>query len=131
MAEATSRIRRLIADELGTCHDEDVEKRLTEIQALAESAFENDSTRQVFAVLGNDTRYRLARALAASGDELCVCELEQLVDVSDSAVSHALSDLVDAGIVHRRKEGNWRYYRTTELATSLFETADRQGATNE
>ena len=130
MAEATSRIHRLITDELGSCRDEDVERRLAEIHALAETAFENDPTRQIFAVLGNETRYRLARALAVSGEEMCVCELEQLVDVSDSAVSHALSDLVEAGIVHRRKAGNWRYYRTTELAETIFETADRQEATN-
>lgn len=131
MPEATRRIRRLISNELGDCVDEDVEKRMAEIEELADRAFGNDATREVFAVLGNETRYRLARALATSEEERCVCELEPLVEVSNSAVSHALSDLVDADLVHRRKEGNWRYYRTTELATSLFETADQQVATDE
>ncbi len=123
MAEATTRIRRLIADELGDCCDEDVEQRLDELQALAETAFRNDGMRPIFAVLGNETRYRITRALAVADEELCVCELEPLVDVSESAVSHALSDLVDAGLITRRKEGNWRYYTTTDLAESLFETA--------
>lgn len=123
MAKATTRIRRLIADELGDCCDEDVEQRLDELQALAETAFRNDGMRPIFAALGNETRYRIARALAVADDELCVCELEPLVDVSESAVSHALSDLVDAGLIMRRKEGNWRYYTTTALAESLFETA--------
>ncbi len=125
MAESSARIRRLIADELGECCNEDVDRRLEELDALADAAFEDDRTRKVFAVLGNETRYRLARALAVSDGELCVCELEPLVDVSESAVSHALSALVDAGLVTRRKEGNWRYYRSTDLAERLFATADR------
>ncbi|WP_323192061.1 metalloregulator ArsR/SmtB family transcription factor [Halostella sp. PRR32] len=124
MAERT-RIRRLIADELGDCCDEDVEQRLDELQVLADTAFGDDAVRPVFAVLGNTTRYRLARALAVADGELCVCELEPLVDVGESAVSHALSDLVDAGLVGRRKDGNWRYYRSTEFAETLFESADR------
>ena len=123
MAESTTRIRRLITDELGDCCDEDVEQRLAELQSLAETAFGDESIRPVFAVLGNETRYRIARALAVADEELCVCELEPLVDVSESAVSHALSDLVDAGLITRRKEGNWRYYTSTDLAETLFETA--------
>ena len=122
MAEATTRIRRLITDELGDCCDDDVAQRLDELQSLGETAFD-DGLRPIFAVLGNETRYRLARSLAVADTELCVCELEPLVDVSESAVSHALSDLVDAGLITRRKEGNWRYYTTTDLAESLFETA--------
>lgn len=114
----------MITDELGDCCDEDVEQRLDELQSLADTAFRNDTSRAVFAVLGNETRYRLARALAVADEELCVCELEPLVDVSESAISHALSDLVDAELVTRRKDGNWRYYNTTELAETLFETAD-------
>lgn len=131
MAESTNRIRRLITNELGDCGDEDIEERMAEIEALADRAFRYDATREVFAVLGDRTRYRLARALAISGEEMCVCELEALVEVSNSAVSHALSDLVDADLLHRRKEGNWRYYHSTGLAESLFETADRQVATDE
>lgn len=55
-------------------------------------------------------------------------ELESLVDVSESAVSHALSDLGNAGLVARRTEGNWRYYTATRLAADLFEAADPDDA---
>lgn len=126
MAESTRRIRRLITADLGECCDEDVEQRLEELTALAESAGRDDPVRSVFAVLGDDTRYRLARILATADGELCVCELEPLVDVSASAVSHALSDLVDAGLVTRRKDGNWRYYDATDRTNGLFETATRE-----
>jgi DNA-binding transcriptional ArsR family regulator len=125
MAESTTRIRRLLTDELGDCCDEDVEQRLDELQSLADTAFSNDRTQAVFAVLGNETRYRLARALTVSDEELCVCELEPFVDISESGISHALSDLVEVGLVTRRKDGNWRYYDATDLAETLIETADR------
>lgn len=124
MAESTTRIRRLLADELGECCDADVERRLDELESLADSAFSDDEARPVFAVLGNETRYRLVRALAVADEELCVCELEPLVDVSESAVSHALSDLADAGLVTRRKDGKWRHYATTERADALVSALD-------
>lgn len=126
MAQTESRLRHLITDELGDCCGADVDRRLDELHGLAETAFAEDTTSNVFRVLGNGTRYRLTRVLSVADDELCVCELEPLVDVSDSAVSHALSDLVDAGLVDRRKEGNWRYYTSTSLADELFATADRE-----
>ncbi len=126
MDETTTRIRRLLTDELGECCDADVEHRLGELESLADTAFSDDVARPIFAVLGNETRYRLARALVAAGDELCVCELEPLVDVSESAVSHALTDLVDAGLLSRRKDGNWRYYAATSLADELFSTVDHE-----
>lgn len=126
MTASQTRIRRLLTDEFGECCDSDVQRRLDELESLADAAFEGDDARSVFAVLGNETRYRLARALAVAADELCVCELESLVDVSESAVSHALSDLVDAGLAVRRKDGNWRYYGATGLAEELFATADRE-----
>lgn len=131
MAESTTRLRNLLREELGECCDADVDSRLNELNTLADTAFGGDAARPIFATLGNETRYRLARALTVTDEELCVCELEPLVDVSESAVSHALSDLVDAGLVTRRKEGNWRYYDATALSDELFQTADRKGMPDE
>jgi DNA-binding transcriptional ArsR family regulator len=124
MSEASPRLRNLLREELGDCCDADVDRRLDELETLADAAFADDALQSIFAVLGNETRYRLVRALCVAEGELCVCELEPLVDVSESAVSHALADLVEAGLVTRRKEGNWRYYDATGLATELFETAE-------
>jgi DNA-binding transcriptional ArsR family regulator len=47
-----------------------------------------------------------------------------VVDVSDSAVSHALADLLDADLVTRRKHGTWRYYEATERARALLAALD-------
>jgi len=131
MTDSTTRLRNLLREELGECCDADVDRRLDELQALGDSVVADDAARPVFAVLGNETRYRLARGLSVADEELCVCELESLVDVSESAVSHALSDLVDAGLATRRKDGNWRYYDATDLADDLFRTADRDVRTDE
>jgi DNA-binding transcriptional ArsR family regulator len=40
-------------------------------------------------------------------------------------VSHALSDLHDAGLVTRRKDGTWRYYEPTDRAVALLDALDR------
>jgi DNA-binding transcriptional ArsR family regulator len=129
MAGTDQRLRRLLVDERGECCDGDLQQRREELRDLAETALDAD-VMSVFGVLGNETRYRLARLLSAGG-ERCVCELDPLVDVSESAVSHALSDLVDAGLAERRKEGNWRYYRSTRLADELFGTAEEYTGTDE
>jgi DNA-binding transcriptional ArsR family regulator len=119
----TDRLRRLLGDELGDCCDVNVDERLTELRALGREVPEPGPDPAALQALGGETRYRLARLLAAGG-ERCVCELAPLVDVSESAVSHALSTLADAGLVARRKEGRWRYYRTTERANRLLAALD-------
>lgn len=72
----------------------------------------------VLSAVASETRYRLLTALLAEG-ERCVCELDAIVDVSDSAISHALADLESAGLVDRRKVGRWRLYDATERAERL------------
>lgn len=118
------RLRRLLAEELGECRSGDVERRVDELESLASTIPAAERDRVALRTLGDDTRYRLVRLLAAADEELCVCELAPLVDVSGSAVSHALSDLTDAGLVTRRKDGSWRYYRTTDRADRLVGALD-------
>lgn len=40
----------------------------------------------------------------------CVCELEVIIDKSQSTVSHHLRKLVTAGLVSDYKKGNYTYY---------------------
>ena len=79
---------------------------------------------QVLSALGNDTRYETLRLIADADEEVCVCELEPALGVSQSAVSQVLSRLYAAGLVTRRKDGRWRYYGATPRATRLIETLD-------
>jgi ArsR family transcriptional regulator, arsenate/arsenite/antimonite-responsive transcriptional repressor len=43
--------------------------------------------------------------------ELCVCELCELLSISQSKLSFHLKVLRFAGLVHTRQEGRWIYYR--------------------
>jgi len=119
------RLRRLLEDELDDCCAGDVDSRLDDLDAIDAAVPENiDPDLAALGTLGDGTRYRIVRLLAAADGELCVCELEPLLSVSDSAISHALSDLADADLVTRRKDGTWRYYQLTERAAALVETLD-------
>jgi ArsR family transcriptional regulator, lead/cadmium/zinc/bismuth-responsive transcriptional repressor len=61
-----------------------------------------------FAVLGDPTRVRLLDALAQH--ELCVCELAELVGLSESAISHQLRLLRTLRLVRSRRAGRMIYY---------------------
>ncbi|MCP4753071.1 MAG: winged helix-turn-helix transcriptional regulator [Proteobacteria bacterium] len=62
----------------------------------------------LFKVLGDHTRVRILNALRSS--ELCVCDLVDVLDMSQSAVSHQLRVLRASKIVKYRKEGKNVYY---------------------
>jgi len=124
---STDRLQRYVADECGSCTDEDLAERLAELEELNDSVGGSDLEIDVelLSALANETRYRIVRMLhAAEGDELCVGELSPLLDVSDSAISHALSDLTDAGLATRRKDGKWRMYRATPRANAVLVALD-------
>jgi len=121
MAHATERLERYLDDELGECRSEDVDQRLDELGALEAALGRKrvDAELDVLSALASETRYTLVRVLVAAGEELCVCELHAVVDVSESGLSHALSALVDAGLVEGRKDGRWKKYRATNRAIAL------------
>lgn len=123
---ANDRLQRYLTDQLGECRNEDLERRIEELESLNEQtgASELEQDVKVLSALASETRYKIVRLLSAADDELCVCELSPLLDVSDSAISHALSELHEAGLVTRRKDGKWRKYRATTRATALLVALD-------
>ncbi|MHB9149782.1 MAG: ArsR/SmtB family transcription factor [Thermoleophilia bacterium] len=64
----------------------------------------------VFKVLADPTRVLMLEALRESG-ELCVLHLADAIGMSQSAVSHNLRLLRQAGLVTRRRDGHLVYYR--------------------
>ena len=58
---------------------------------------------EIFAALADSTRFKILSSL--SSGELCVHELVELCDVSQSAVSHQLRLLKDRGLVRSRRDG--------------------------
>jgi ArsR family transcriptional regulator len=53
---------------------------------------------------------RLSILLALDKEELCVCDLCEVLDMNKSAVSHQLRVLKDAHLVSSRKEGRNVFY---------------------
>lgn len=125
MIQRSNRLERLISRERGECCSADIEARLEMLeQHMSETPSNYESDLAALKTLGNDTRYTIVRLLVAADQELCVCEITPVIDVSDSAISHALSDLCDAELVIRRKDGTWRYYEATDRAESVLDALD-------
>lgn len=61
-----------------------------------------------FKVIGDKTRIKILLALHET--ELCVCDIAVLLDMNQSAISHQLRVLKQAGLVKYRKEGRIVFY---------------------
>ncbi len=64
---------------------------------------------EVFKALGDENRLRLINLLSIK--PLCVCELEVILDMSQSNVSRHLKKLKDNNIIDSKKEAQWVYYK--------------------
>ncbi len=62
---------------------------------------------------------RLRIMLALEGQELCVCQLIELLELAPSTVSKHMSVLRQARLVDGRKEGRWMYYRLPDERASV------------
>jgi len=63
------------------------------------------------------SRVRILTALRAQ--ELCVCELCDALQITQSTLSTHLQVIRDAGLVSARKQGKWMYYALAPHAKSL------------
>lgn len=61
-----------------------------------------------FKLLGDPTRMRILFALRH--EELCVCDLSALLDMTQSSISHQLKSLRLGGLVKNRRDGKNVYY---------------------
>ena len=73
--------------------------------------------------LADPTRLRLIAALWQH--ELCVCELCDALETTQSTLSTHLTLLRAAGIAKTRKHGKWIYYRLSEEAAPITDTLFR------
>ncbi|MDO4281906.1 MAG: metalloregulator ArsR/SmtB family transcription factor [Peptococcaceae bacterium] len=73
---------------------------------------------ELFKALGDPTRVRILWAL--SMHEMCVCELAEALDMTQSAVSHQLRLLRTAKLISNRREGRSIYYSLADAHVSLL-----------
>ncbi len=72
---------------------------------------------QVMKALADETRLRILNLLGQG--ELCVCELEQILDINQSNASRHLNKLTTAGMIFFEKRALYVYY---QLNDELMET---------
>lgn len=77
---------------------------------------------ELFKIFGDSTRIKILYALLES--EMCVCDIAQLLNLTQSAISHQLRSLKQAKLVKYRREGKTVFY---SLSDSHVRTIIDQG----
>lgn len=88
---------------------------------------------ELFKVFGDSTRMKIICCLFEH--EMCVCDIAELINATQSAVSHQLRVLKQAKLVKYRKEGKVVYYslsdRHVEMIFGMALEHIEEGAGNE
>ena len=75
-----------------------------------------------FKILGDNTRVKILFAL--DHNEMCVCDIANVLNMTKSSISHQLSYLKDLNIVKSRKSGKEVYYSLDdEHVKEVYEVA--------
>ena len=77
---------------------------------------------EVFKVFGDSTRIKILYVLSES--EMCVCDIAQLLNMNQSAISHQLRILKQNQLVKSRRDGRAVFY---SLADGHVKTIMSQG----
>ena len=77
---------------------------------------------ELFKIFGDSTRIKILYVLFES--EMCVCDIAQLLGMSQSAISHQLRTLKQMKLVKNRREGKTVFY---SLADGHIQTIISQG----
>lgn len=91
------------------CEIEFIDKaKVKRVQASMKSDSAIMALSETFKMLGDPTRIKITFALSKA--ELCVCDLANLLGLSQSAVSHSLRSLRQMKVVRFRRDGKVAYY---------------------
>ena len=69
-----------------------------------------------YKALGDENRLRILNLLVAKG-ELCVCDIQRVLDAPQARVSRHLAYLKNTGWVEDRRQGLWMMYRIPETVS--------------
>lgn len=99
-------------------------RAVEQAKANLSTAMTLNRTSGVFKVLGHAGRLKVLEAL--DGQELCVCELAEVLGMSMSGISQQLRELRRLGAIDFRVSGKFAYYRIEDpywlaLARSVTE----------
>lgn len=60
--------------------------------------------------LAHPARWTMMELIHRGGGEICVCEFQEHLDLSQPTISHHLKTLREAGLIVSRQEGTWVYH---------------------
>jgi ArsR family transcriptional regulator, arsenate/arsenite/antimonite-responsive transcriptional repressor len=87
------------------------------------------ATAELFRALSDPSRVRIVNILAGADGQVCACEFEPALGLSQPTVSHHLKKLTDAGLIEREQRGKWAYFSLNRDAVDkLAAIADLKGA---
>lgn len=66
-------------------------------------------THLIFKALSDPIRLDILKRLY-SADSVCVCELSDIFDISQSKLSYHLKLLLSANLINKTSEGKWNFY---------------------
>ena len=112
-----------MSEELDKCEVMEVHEELIKIvnDTMPEETELYDLA-ELFKVFGDSTRIRILFVLFES--EVCVCDLAQVLNMTQSAISHQLKILKQSKLVKSRREGKSVFY---SLADNHVRTIIDQG----
>lgn len=123
MAVDDEEVIYLIEEELDCCDTVEVHQELLKIvnETLPDEV-ELYNLAELFKVFGDSTRIRILYVLFEA--EVCVCDLAQALNMTQSAISHQLKILKQNKLVKSRREGKSVFY---SLADGHVRTIIAQG----
>jgi DNA-binding transcriptional ArsR family regulator len=72
----------------------------------------------ILKALADETRLRIINLLYER--ELCVCDIEEIVDASQTKISRHLAYLKNSGLVQVRRSAQWSFYSIEKSADLKF-----------
>lgn len=98
------------------------QSKVSRIESLMPKEEELWDLAELFKTFGDTTRIRILYVLEV--EETCVCDIAEILSMSQSAISHQLRLLKQMRLVRSRREGKVVYY---SLADSHVKTIIEQG----
>ena len=85
---------------------------------------------QIMQLLADKRRFGVEDVACCAADEVCVCRINKMVDISAPTLSHHLKLLREAGLIEGRRDGVWIYYSIVppalaEVTESLGDLLDQ------
>jgi ArsR family transcriptional regulator len=70
--------------------------------------------------LADPRRFEILEVIASAGNEMCCGAVVECFPVAQATVSHHLKELIDAGLVETRAEGQFKYLRSRPEALTEY-----------